>query len=283
MRYGKSIGIALVVVLAIAGGVLALTLSNIDSQVTNVVETSGSHVTGTPVTVGGLSLNVLEGTGGISGVHVANPQGFSSGDVLTLGRISVDIDAATVSQDPLVLQKVVIRSPRIFYEIDSEDMSNLEVVQTHIRTAMAAGKGQPAAGDIENITGPRVIIASLIIEQGTADIQPNPGQDQKMSVTLPRMVLQDIGKKTQGATPDEVSEIIVSALFNNTRQTLDSLGLDRLVKRNFAWKVGEAAEDTGDFLGDTADTVGKKIKSGAYAVGNAAGEAVDKVRDFLGK
>ena len=283
MRYGKSIPVALVVVLAVAGCVVALTLSNLEPLVTRVIETSGTRVTGSPLVVGDLVLDILDGTGGVSSVRVPNPRGFSHGDILTLGRVSAGIDAATVLKNPVIIPEIVIRSPRVLYEMNTEGVSNLEVLQTHISKTTAAAKNVEASGENKKSTLPKVIVTSLIIEEGAGEIRPNPGQDGKISVALPRMELKNIGLKTQGATPDEVCAKIISALLRNMNLEMDSLGIDRLVKRDFAWQLGEAAEDAGTLLGDTADTVGKKIKSGAESLGNAAGEAADKIRAVFGK
>ena len=79
-------------VAAVAGGVFFLS-RNLDHIVAEQIEVRGGAALGTAVRVGSVELDLREGRGRLRDLRVANPPGFSGGDVLSLGSVSLAIDA----------------------------------------------------------------------------------------------------------------------------------------------------------------------------------------------
>ena len=65
---------------------------------------------------------------------------------------------------------------------------------------------------------------------------------KSMTVPLPDIHLQDIGKKENGATPGEVAKAIISALNKSVLKSVTPLHLD---------KVGDVARKAVKGVGDT--------------------------------
>ena len=69
------LGVVLIVIVAIGGGVYYV-LNNLDDLVKAAIEKHGSAATQTSVRVDSVKINLLEGSGGISGLTIANTSGF---------------------------------------------------------------------------------------------------------------------------------------------------------------------------------------------------------------
>ena len=76
----------------------------------------GSSVLGTAVTVDSVSLSPLSGQGSISGLRVANPEGFESQYAFELDSVLVSIDVNSVFTDAAEIESIVIMQPVITYE-----------------------------------------------------------------------------------------------------------------------------------------------------------------------
>jgi hypothetical protein len=127
---------AVVVVVAIAAVYL---WSSLDSIVAAAIEKYGSQTTQTDVRVSSVKLSLTAGEGVIEGLTVGNPSGFTEQHVFRLGKITTRIDLATVRQDPIVIDEIVVNDPRVFYEINRAGQSNV----SELKKRLPSSGGQP--------------------------------------------------------------------------------------------------------------------------------------------
>ena len=245
MKTTKVLGIsvAALVVIAIAVGVYIW--SSLDTLVEAAIEKYGSQVTQTRVEVAGVKLALTSGEGAIQGIQIGNPAGFSRKHIFTLGNVSVAVDPKTVTDDVVVIDKIIIQAPQIFYEINNKGQSNIDALKKNVQQATSStGKAQAEGSDAKEA---KLIIRKLIIEKGKIDARIAALGDKDMSANLPRIELTDIGKKSGGATPADVAEKVASVLVE---------------------KVGPAVADLGveQYLGKTADEAKAQLKQRAEKV-----------------
>ena len=97
MVVGKIIGgVFLVLILAAVGAGVYL-LQNLDGIVKEVIEKVGSDVTGTNVRVDEVKIDLQGGAATLTGLTIANPAGFSEGNLFSMEAIRVIIDVASMT------------------------------------------------------------------------------------------------------------------------------------------------------------------------------------------
>ena len=135
----KKIIIIGTIVLGIAIGVGAYYLvSNLSSLVASAIEKHGGDVTQTSVGVSGVKISLREGRGSITDLRVASPEGFETQNVFSLGDITIDLDVASVREDPIVIDEIRIRAPMINAEVLKNGSSNIDELRKRVQAYSGA-------------------------------------------------------------------------------------------------------------------------------------------------
>ena len=95
----KKVLIALGIIVVLVAGGFTYVYLNLDELVETAIETAGSRALGTQVAVGSVALNLTGGTAEIYDFTIANPQGFTQGDMLRFSELSVGLDIQNISAD----------------------------------------------------------------------------------------------------------------------------------------------------------------------------------------
>lgn len=241
----KVIGIAaLVVVLAVVGALLYLR-SNLDRLVAEAIERHGSQTLGVPVRVGSVSIDVREGRGSIRGLRVANPEGYSRGDALRLGEITVGIDARSVTSSPIVVPEVTLLAPEVEWEVNARGGSNIEKL---LENAQAAGKGagkggKPAPEESAGEAGEpvRLSIGRFRFEEGRvqADLEAMGGDT--FEAKLPPVRMSNLS-----GTPDRIGEQVarefLRTIVNAVARAQARRQGEKLIDEKLEGEAGEAAK-----------------------------------------
>jgi len=241
----KKIVIPLVIVVLVAGGVAGgyYFLSNLNSLVAGAIETHGSKVTDTDVGVSGVDISLREGRGSITGLRVASPDGFAARDAFSLGDITVDIDLGSVREDPIVIDEIRIQAPVINAELSESGASNIDELRKRVQAYTARSSGSDNSGAERKIR-----IKKFVFEEGRVALDASRIGIDKREIALPEIYLTDIGG-SEGATPDEIAQIIVTTVAKNVTSEIASSELDHLIKK----QLGE------DTVKDRVSSLIKKI------------------------
>ena len=257
MKKNALIGIAVLFTIILAVSYFAA--GSLNKLVKSAIEVYGSEATGTTVAVGGVEIKLDTGEGSIDDLQVGNVSGFADKNIFKLSNITVKLDTDTLMENPIVLKELAIRAPAVFYEINSDGVSNVDVLKK--RLAAGGGGDDEPAGAGEPF---KMVIKKLIVEGGSASVRIAALGGREQSVKLPTITLTDVGKKSGGATASEVAQLLSSELVKGTNKAVTSLGVDK-------------------YLGKSADM----LKQGASGLGEAAGEAAGKaggaIKGILGK
>ncbi|MBV8535167.1 MAG: hypothetical protein JO128_06220, partial [Alphaproteobacteria bacterium] len=124
----KKILIALVVLIVVIVGAAYLLYSNLGPILKTAIEKYGSQATQSQVKVDSVTLSASSGQGTITGLVVDNPKGFTAPHAMELNSISVAINTATVTQNPVEVTAVTITAPHVTYE-QGENGGNLQKLQ----------------------------------------------------------------------------------------------------------------------------------------------------------
>ncbi len=264
----KKVLIVIGVLLAIVAAVLVYVLTSFDSIVKQAIETYGSDVTQTKVRVSDVNISLTSGEGTISGLRISNPAGFSNPNLFRLGKIRVKVDTDTVTQNPVIIDEVIIRSPTVFYEINKSGVSNVDILKKNI-VHSTGGMEKPKASAGKSGEELKMIIRRLVIEGGRAQVKVAALGGVEQTVSIPRLQLTNIGKKSKGATAAEVARQIVKAMTNAVSGAVTKIGVGKY--------IGKPAE----LFKGAAKGVGGTVKGVLKGTGNKFGGAAEKAGSTL--
>ena len=255
----KKLVIGLVVVLLVVAGGLFFVWSSLDGIVKTAIETYGSEATQTEVSVANVKLKLEDGAGSISGLNVGNPSGFTDSHIFKLGAISTKIDTATVTENPVVIDELIISAPQVFYEINKAGASNLDALKKNLGPSSDSSSEKPTSGDEL-----KMVIRKLVVDKGQASMRIAALGDKQQSVSLPRIQLTDVGKKSGGATALEVAQVLSNAMLKNVQGAVMGAGVQQYLgksadelKKNLN---KQAVEKLGGATGGTGDPMGGAMK-----------------------
>ncbi|MEQ8205763.1 MAG: hypothetical protein RIA65_06280 [Woeseia sp.] len=235
-RSRKLLMIVLAILLVVGGGLLYLS-TQLNSIVAGLIESQGSAVTGSSVRVSGVAINLGEANASISGLAVANPDGFGGGDAIDLGNFSVRIDPASVTADTIVLKEVIVSDAHLNL-LQRGTGSNLQTLLNHLQGN--AGSDTEAA---ENGAGKKLIIDRFTLK-GTRATVSIPELQEEREISLPDIVLTDIGRASNGATAGAVARQVLEPVLKKALSTAAAQSLK---------------ERAGDELNDAKDQLLKGV------------------------
>ena len=221
-------------------------LGNLDRLVEAGIERVGPHVTGTPVLVGSVSIDLGEGRGEINDLTIGNPQGFKSDYALKLGRILLDIDTATLTSDPVRISEISVRDTHLIAEV-GVDGTNLKKLMDTLRSG---DSGADDTASKNTSSGPGLVIERFAFTGADMTLD-TPLKDYE--TTVPDVNLSGIGEKENGATAAEAAEQIlkpvIAAAIKAAQDEAGVHGLDGY-RQGFMDKAREEAGRATDKLKD---------------------------------
>ena len=233
----RNIVLAVIAVVIIAiGGAVFYMFSNLDGLVKTAIETIGTKVAGVPVRLSSVAISLTDGKASLKGLSVANPSGFKTPTAFALGEITVAIDTASVTKNPVVIKEVTIVAPEVTYELGGSG-SNIDAIQKNVQsfTASQGGAKEPAkaatpapAADKDGQDAKKLVIDLLQLKDGKVTLAtPLPGG--KATTPLPDIKLTNIGKASNGATGAEIAGQVLDAVSKTALKAVTSLGIGNLV------------------------------------------------------
>lgn len=234
------LGVTIVLLLVVAGGAWFL-YRNLDSLVAGVIERQGSDATQTAVDVGSVSIDLQDGTAGISSLAIANPEGFSEQPAVTLQDFAIELDPLAVTSNPLVIELVRVDGARLLVEQDGA-RNNLKTILESVQR-LAAGTDEAQAD------GRKLVIERFELTGARATLVA-PQLDEEREVRLPEIVLTDIGRATNGATSASLATQLLTPIINMALESAAEAGVTEALKERLDETESDIAEGLLDRLRD---------------------------------
>jgi hypothetical protein len=226
MTRGRKVLIAAAAVVLVLAGAVVYVATNLDWIVKRAIEHYGSGATKTAVRVGSVSTGLTRGEGAVKGLTVANPRGFSSSPIFTLGLVSMKIEPRSVTKDPVVIDSIRIVGTRVLYETDSSGRSNVDALKKNLGSSERPEKKTGSGQEKEK----RLRIRRLVIEDSSIEVRaPQPGAKPR-TLALRKVELTDIGGP-EGATPEQAAKAVITAIANEAGKEAAKAGAQRLLKK----------------------------------------------------
>lgn len=234
MNKAIGIGAIFVLVAAIAGGVYYVS-QNIDGFVKEQIEIVGTEAVGTQVAVQEVKLNLREGGGRLSGLTIANPEGFSADSVFQMSGIEIAIDPTSLANDVYVINSITIDGASVLAE-QVGGGTNLQAIMNGMNQ-----EAQPAADSAQSDV--RLAVNDVLFTNGSMTLRSDVFGER--SLTIPDFSLKQLGTPQQGLTPNELGQEIATQLIGQVRDAvqdeLRSLAVDA-AKEKVQEKIDEGID-----------------------------------------
>jgi len=226
----KVIGVLVGLVVLASIGIFLL-VSNIDGIVKNVIESVGTEVTGTDVSVGSVSIDLKTGKGTIKGLSIENPDGYASGDAFRLEEITLALDINSLSGEPVIINQIIVDGATVNYLAKGKD-SNLQTIMNNVNSG-GGSSGGDAASDEEGAST-KIIIDEFRFTNASMNLSVVgvPGTEKNM--VLDDVVSKNVGRSQNGVEPAEAAAIIMEPVIRKAVNTaLNESGVMDKVKGLF--------------------------------------------------
>lgn len=191
----KKFAIAAGVVLILVAVAVFYVGSNLDSIVKSAIQKYGSEALGVTVSVGSVELQLTEGRGTIRNLQVANPSGYSRGNAISFGELTLDIDYASQ-----VIELVRAGAPEINIEAKGAD-NNIDALLSNLESD-ASTEGADEGEEPLSLRIERIEIEAARAAM-TSDLLEKP-----VEIGIDALVLQNLE-----GTPDEIASQILKKLL----------------------------------------------------------------------
>src|SRR5690606_29446247 len=91
----------------------------------------GSDTLGTAVSVGSMDIDLGAGSAVIHDFRIANPEGFSAADLMTVAQLDLGLELASLRGDNLHITRIAARDPAVRVEMIGT-RSNLDVLRENL-------------------------------------------------------------------------------------------------------------------------------------------------------
>lgn len=243
----KAIGwiVGILVLALIAVGVFVVL--NSGDLVKRGIEEFGPQYLGVDVGVSEVNLELTQGSAQIKGLRMGNPEGFAGPDMMALDEIKLVLDTSQISETLVVIKEVVIDGAAVT-AIAKGQRTNFQQLMDNLGVSSSA---EQTTATQEPETATKFIIDRFAFTNAKASLTSDIVGD--LQLDIPDIRLQDIGRKSDGATATEVAQQIlkpISAAISKAavNQGLDIEGVKANVREKIEEKIGSGLKGLTDRL-----------------------------------
>ena len=212
----KGIKYTLLGLLIIIGAAFMTLTFTIDSIVSSSIEQIGTEMTGTPVTVDGVSISPFSGSGTIEGFRVANPEGYSQEYAVEIEDFSIELEPFTLFSDVIVVNEITITDASVYVEQKLPE-NNIREIMNHVNSIP---EGEISDGGL--------VIEHFVLENGTANLYTEVGGERSASVEISRIELNDLGRASGQDTAEAVIKQIAKEVSGKSLKAAAESGVEQL-------------------------------------------------------
>jgi uncharacterized protein involved in outer membrane biogenesis len=219
MKRWMKIVIGVLVVLVVLLVALALLAGN---AIKGAINTAGPKALGVPISVKSVNVGLLTGRFGLNELVIGNPEGFKTPEAIRLGKVAVKVNMASLFSKVLVIDRIYVGGPEITYEVGLGG-SNIGAIQKKLAPSKPAEK-QPEPAEQPAKPGKKVQINDFLIEGGRIHFSTVGMAGHEATIPLPAVHLTDIGKESDGASPQEVIAKVFGAIGSTVSSAATGIG-----------------------------------------------------------
>jgi len=250
-----------------------------DAAARKGVEIGGSQALGVPTTLNSASIGWLSGSVAIRGLKIANPEGYQTDRIISLGHGKVTCKIMSLLSDEVVVTEIIIDEPELTIELKPglPPRSNLGDLLSSLKSDKAAPekKEEPKAAPEE---GKKFRVDLIRVTKTKVRFHLLAGKT--VDLVLPDIELKEV-RNTDGTLPrlaDVFRQVLVGMSTSALKKAKgvvadDLLGTFANPLASAQKLIGGGLKIAGDAVGAAEEAAGKAIEG----VGKAAGGATKAV------
>jgi uncharacterized protein involved in outer membrane biogenesis len=228
--------------LYILGGLVAFAviafiviLFTLGSIVKTAVNRVGPTITQTTFVLKGAEISPFSGSGTLKELTIGNPKGWTTEHTFFLKEISISLVPKSVTGDHIVINSILIDNPEIIYETTLTN-SNLQDLLKNIQQS-TGGTNQTTQPETKSEAKPaketKIEIKSFRMQNVTIKVA---GAGNVYTVTLPELVMENLGSQEGGLTPNQLA----TAIMKEVSTQVAKAALSSVAKKGLLDKAGES-------------------------------------------
>jgi uncharacterized protein involved in outer membrane biogenesis len=265
----KLAGVALTALLFCGAALWFLASGSLNEFVKTQIEELGSKYTEQQVHVAKVDIKLSKGAGSIQGLSITNPTGYLQTHAFNMDNISLDIDIASLVEDPIVIETLIINKPQAMVEFTQQGSANVKEIIDNIKKHLpkTAKSTKVATGKEANIRVNRLLLNGVALTLDLRQLGANSYQEQ-----LPDVDLGLIGGE-QGLPASqlgaEIAKQVVDSIWqsakNKQKQKLLELTEQQVKKKidEAKLKLQQKTEEAKQQLKDKTDAAKDDLKEKA--------------------
>lgn len=205
--------ICIVIVALVVIAALAIHLF-LDGAVKKGVETVGSKMTKVDVTLHGVHISLLSGSGKIVGLVVGNPDGYKTPHAISVGKAALVLKPGSLLADKLVINSIDVDSPEITFEggLSNDNLKQIRNNLNETTSSNGPGGSNTVAGATpkeEKKANKKLEVDDFQITNAKLDVRIS---GVEKSLTLPTIHLSNLGTGPDGITAAELTKKVIGAI-----------------------------------------------------------------------
>ena len=267
-----------VVVLLVIVILVIILIFSINTIAKSAIASAGTSALGVKTSVSSVSIGIFSGRSELRKLSIENPEGFT-GDFLDLSDGVLDVNLGSLLTNKVKIREISLDGLAVEF-LQKLSKSNVSVILDNINksTGDDSGGDAPSGDDDSKSSERKFIIDQLKITnvKVTIGVEPISSATNPSTVTIKEIVVNDIGKKDDGVTLDEVSGVVVQSITNAVLKAAPGQipkvmfegihgGLSNLTHLDF----GDVQFDGGSGLQKIAEGIGSIGKEGKGGIGEA--------------
>lgn len=185
----------------------------LDRIVQSGIESFGSQITGTKVSVQSVSISPISGEGTIGGFTVANPEGFEGKTMINISQLSIRLDVTSLFSDEILIHEIIVNEPGFYVEQTISGNNVLQILD-NIDSAAESESSETS-----------MIIERFSMKDAGIYVGAAFGEEVEASYTIESLELRDIGRGNQASD-------IIQTIANLADRIADEV-LSEAVKNGF--------------------------------------------------
>ena len=253
----KKILLVIFILISILGGATYWFFDNLDDFIKDYMVDYGSKMTMTDVEIKSVETDLNKGEIIINRLGIENPEGFSNSEAFEVEKIIVTVNKDTWNQDIVEIPLVLIKNPEIVYEFNGKQ-TNFNVLEKNIKSYIKLTSSKKVKTTIKNLgkladnelakankkrsktenkeTKAKSEKTFFIKELKIVDLEIRARvssiKKDFLSKKIPLFVINDIGSKSNGVSPEKLLEIVISNIDNDLESIFDFKSLKTDIKKN---------------------------------------------------
>ena len=216
----KFIGILVLLLVLVVGGVVGYVFFFAGDLVERGMEEFGPQYLGTSVDVGGANIDFVGGQGSIMDVQIGNPAGYDGAYSMRTALISTTIDPNSTG-DLVIIKNLAIDGASLA-AIARGSKTNLQQLMDNLEQAMGATTETAPAEE----SGSETLFIVDRFSFTNANVSLDSDVIGSKQLTIPDIILADVGRKSNGATALELAEQLMNPITEAVSRAVVAEGLD---------------------------------------------------------